>query len=149
MATDPLLSSSLGFNIMRLSNLFRRRLIHVLRPWELTPERWQVLAAVMTSDEELSQSAIANLTMKDRHAVSRMLDGMEEDGWILRSPSSSDSRAFWIRASSRAEREFPIIRKTLVQGFSTTFARMSAQERETLLRLARQLTQIFESEPEV
>lgn len=139
------LDSALGFNIDRLAILFRRQLIRSLRAYGLTPEQWQVLAAVTTSREtELSQNDIAEITLKDRHAVSRMIDRMERDGWIVREPSARDSRALCIRPTAKAGREFEQVRKALFDGFAPLTSRMASGERRELLRLVKHMISIFE-----
>lgn len=142
-----LLASALGFNVNRLATLFRRRLTRVLRPWKLTAERWQVLAAVLDArDQLLSQSDIANVTLKDRHAVSRMLDGMETGGWIARTQSPEDARVWWIKAAPKAAREFPRVREALVTGFADDFAKVPQADREQLLRLLKSMIVLFDNE---
>ncbi len=42
----PALEESLGFNLDRVAQLYRRELIRVLAIYDLTPEQWQILAAL-------------------------------------------------------------------------------------------------------
>ena len=49
------LQDSLGYNLYRVSLLFRRELIRALSEYGLTPEQWQVLVVLWSSDHPVSQ----------------------------------------------------------------------------------------------
>jgi len=143
----PTLRSALGFHVDRLAVLFRRRLVHALAAWEMTPEQWQILVSLMESSAgEISQNDIARVTAKDRHNISRTLDRMERDGWIARKPHPADTRSHSLHATAKARREFPRVRATLVADFAPVLGRMEASRRELLLSLVQELTEILEEE---
>ena len=77
------LDEQIGFNLYRLSLLFRRELLRCLDEYSLTPEQWQALVTLRGKDR-LSQSEIAAVTLQDAPTVSRMLARMERDGWVHR-----------------------------------------------------------------
>lgn len=91
--TNRSLDDSVGFNLFRAAQLYRRELIHVLDEYDLTPEQWQVLAVLSSVKERITQGEIATLIFKDKHSISRMLDRMENTGWIKRHPHQTDTRA--------------------------------------------------------
>jgi DNA-binding MarR family transcriptional regulator len=145
-ALTPTLRTALGFHVTQLAVLFRRRLIRALDGWGVTPEQWQVMISIVEGGAELSQSEIAQLTSKDRHAVSKMIDRMQRDGWIARKPSSSDARAVAIAATAKAQRELPKMRATLQVSFKPVFDRMPAARRALLLELVQELIEALEQE---
>jgi DNA-binding MarR family transcriptional regulator len=142
----PTLRTALGFHVTRLSLLLRRRLIRALADWKLTPEQWQVLVSIVELERELSQSDLAELTLRDRHAVSKMIDRMQRDGWIVRKPGRNDARAFSIEVSAKARRELPNIRSSLTASFSPVFERMPAARRARLIELVMEMIELFEEE---
>ena len=142
----PTLRSALGFHVTRLAVLFRRRLIRTLATWGVTPEQWQMLITLTERGGEMSQNDVAQLTLKDRHAVSKMTDRMQRDGWIARKPSPHDTRAVVLEASNKARRELPKMRSALLESFEPVFERMPASRRALLLELVLELSEALEQE---
>lgn len=142
----PTLRSALGFHVTRLAVLFRRRLIRALNQWGVTPEQWQVLISIVEQGVALSQNEVAQLTLKDRHAVSKMIDRMERNGWVTRKPSRSDARAFELEASAKARRELPKMRAALTKDFEPVYARMPADRRALLLELVLELSDALQQQ---
>ena len=58
----------------------------------LTPEQWIVLARLWEEDGQ-SQSALSNLTLRDRPTMSRIIDTMEKSGLVERSVDEHDARS--------------------------------------------------------
>jgi len=59
---------------------------------ELTPEQWIVLVQLWRKDGQ-SQSALSELTLRDRPTMSRILDTMEKFGLVERSVDAQDARS--------------------------------------------------------
>src|SRR5882724_3023948 len=59
---------------------------------ELTPEQWIVLAQLWQKDGQ-SQSALSELTLRDRPTMSRILDTMEKSGLVERHVDEHDGRS--------------------------------------------------------
>ena len=113
----PVLDDALGFNLYRVAQLFRTELMRVLADYGFTPEQWQVMQALWSTDESLTQSDIAHLTVRDRHTVSRMLGRMERDGWITRRTHPDDGRAYVVEATAQALAVRDEVRATLIEHF--------------------------------
>jgi len=58
----------------------------------LTPEQWIVLARLWEKDGQ-SQSALSELTLRDRPTMSRIIDTMEKSGLVERSVDEHDARS--------------------------------------------------------
>ncbi len=58
---------------------------------ELTPEQWIVLVELWRKDGQ-SQSALAELTLRDKPTMSRILDTMEKSGLVARQADEADAR---------------------------------------------------------
>jgi DNA-binding MarR family transcriptional regulator len=63
---------------------------------ELTPEQWIVLAQLWREDGQ-SQSALSELTLRDRPTMSRILDTMEKSGLVERIVDETDARSRLVR----------------------------------------------------
>jgi len=59
---------------------------------ELTPEQWVVLVQLWEKDGQ-SQSALSELTLRDKPTMSRILDTMEKSGLVARHEDPQDARA--------------------------------------------------------
>lgn len=131
----PELSDALGFNIYRVALLFRKELIHALAEYQMTPEQWQVMRALWSTDGRLNQNDIAHLTLKDKHSVSRMLGRLERDGWIVRHPDPTDARASLIAPTEQAAHLRQTIPDQLDAHFAPILEALSEDEARHLLIL--------------
>lgn len=147
MATSAIpasLGGALGFNVYRLALLFRRHLVRTLREYDLTPEQWQVLAALAEATEPLSQSELSYVTLKDRHSMSRMLVRMEESGWVKRLPDPVDERVLRVRPTPRARRDTPRVRALLEQAFEPALTALPSAQRTQLMGSLHKLITVME-----
>ena len=132
------LDESLGFNLYRVAQLYRRELIRALVDYDLTPEQWQLLATLAEGGNSITQGEIATLALKDKHSVSRMLDKMERAGWIARHPHPDDARATSVRLGRRGA-EVGAVGDLLTRHFAAIDGLLSRPERAHLLALLRTL----------
>ena len=114
-----ILDNSLGFNLDRVSNIFRLELMRALAAHEVTPEQWQVMALLWHSPQPLTQQNITQLLSKDKHNVSRMVARLEAKGWLERVPDPH-SRAVFLRSTNLADR----LRDELPQALYAHFDRL-------------------------
>jgi DNA-binding MarR family transcriptional regulator len=73
------------------------------REIEMTPERWAVLVSLW-DDDGPTQRELAARTLKDEPTVSRILDGIESRGWIVRRPDPGDGRTRRIHLTPKGKR---------------------------------------------
>jgi DNA-binding MarR family transcriptional regulator len=59
---------------------------------ELTPEQWIVLVQLWQKDGQ-TQSALSELTLRDKPTMSRIIDTMERGGLVERTLDAEDARA--------------------------------------------------------
>lgn len=136
---DPsAINRSLGFNLDRVAQLYRRELLRALAPFELTPDQWSILAALSASRGPLTQGEVAELSFKDKHSASRMLDRMEGAGWVARAPHPDDARAVLVVPGPRSP-ELGRVRRVLKQHFARINAGLAPDQQEQLLNLLGQL----------
>ena len=58
---------------------------------EITPEQWIVLVQLWNQDAQ-TQSALSELTLRDRPTMSRIIDTMEKSGLVERTVDTQDAR---------------------------------------------------------
>ena len=129
--TTNALEEALGFNLYRTALLFRREILIALEPWAMTTEQWQVLMALGRA--ECTQRELAELTLTDKHTLSRMLDKLERDGWIERDGDPDDRRAVRVRATAHARAELPGMVRAANTHFRPILASLTPQQHAQLM----------------
>lgn len=85
---------------------------------ELTPEQWIVLVQLWEKDGQ-SQSALSELTMRDRPTMSRILDTMEKSGLVKREVDAQDARTRLVKLTrhgrARQEKLVPVARQLVAR----------------------------------
>lgn len=96
-------SESLGTLIHRVAKAWREELDRRLRPLGLTRVQWQALLLIARSNAGLTQRELADLLDIGAPATVALVDRMERDGLVERTPVPGDRRrnAVRITASSR------------------------------------------------
>lgn len=133
------LNDALGFNLYRVAHLFRNELLRALADYQMTPEQWQVMQTLWASQQRLNQNDVAQLTLKDKHTVSRMLARLERDGWIVRQPDPADARAYLIEPSAQAASLRTEVPTRLYAHFIPILGALDANETQQLLVLLKKL----------
>ena len=124
--------------------LLRRHLIRTLRSYKLTPERWQVLAALWERPEGVSQSWLCSVTLNDEPSMSRLISAMIKEGWVTRKHSKSDSRAYRVQPSEKALRMKDEIIVTLHAGGKEFMKGFPLAKQEVLKKLVTEYTKVLE-----
>jgi DNA-binding MarR family transcriptional regulator len=133
------LDDALGFNLYRVALLFRRELMRALAEYDLTPEQWQIMVALWSTEESLSQNEVAELTLKDKHTISRILGRLERDGWIERRTDPHDTRYLLVRPTSWADEQRERVPEQLYRHFEPIQGALSGEEHHQLLGLLKRL----------
>jgi MarR family transcriptional regulator, lower aerobic nicotinate degradation pathway regulator len=134
-----LLEDGLGFNLYRAGLLMRRELMGALAEQDITPEQWQILAALWESKHPISQRGLGEMLLKDKPTVSRTLSRMERDGWISRAPDPRDARVTLVTLTGEGKALKRVLPKKLFAHFNTLVQDFSERELTDLLSLLRKL----------
>lgn len=126
------LDTALGFNLNRVNTLFRRELLRVLSPFNLTPEQWQVLVILWHRNEALSQNDIVASILKDKPSVSRMLLRMEKNGWIYRRSDPNDKRSTLVSLTEKGAEHEVILPAKVKEHFNDYLDGFSNEEKVQL-----------------
>lgn len=89
---DFRLADSLGYIINRTALRLKNELHKGLRPFDVTPDQWGLLAQLSEADG-ISQRELADKAGKDQPTITRILDLLEKKKLILRQPDPSNRRA--------------------------------------------------------
>jgi len=131
------LEDQIGFQLHRVALLFRRELIRCLKPYELSPEQWQILATLWRK-EGLSQKEIMNLTLQDAPSVSRMLQRMAHGGFVQLRKSEADGRTMAITLTAKGRRMETILPGLVLHHFQPVLESVSVRRRQALLAILRE-----------
>lgn len=107
--------NAIGFWIHRVYQATRNEMFRRFREHgeEVTPEQWAVLIRLWERDGR-TQSDLSDATFRDRPTMSRIVDGMEERGFVQRRIDKDDGRIRLIHLTKKGrelERELvPVVR---------------------------------------
>jgi MarR family transcriptional regulator, transcriptional regulator for hemolysin len=90
--TQPALDRSFGFLLHDIARLLRKRFEQRARPLGLTRAQWQILAHLQRH-EGITQSGLADRLELEPVTIGRLIDRMEEAGWVRRGTCPGDRRA--------------------------------------------------------
>jgi DNA-binding MarR family transcriptional regulator len=123
-----------GFLLHDIARLMRKRFDARARHSGLTRAQWQVLLT-LTRQEGVNQAALAEALDLEPITVGRLIDRMEEAGWVERRPDAADRRAHRLYITARAR---PMMAQLEIVGqnlLDEAFGGLSPGERDGLLDL--------------
>jgi DNA-binding MarR family transcriptional regulator len=134
------LDEAVGFVVYRAHQAMRQELYRRFARLGLamTPEQWAVLVRLWERDGR-SQNDLSEVTLRDKHTISRMLDGMEERGWLTRRADPNDGRGrlvFLTRAGLALEAQLVPLARELV---TDVLRGIDAADLEVTLRTLRKM----------
>lgn len=132
---QQLLGFLLGSTHRRISSGFAR----VLKPYDITPEQWSVL--LMICDREgINQKEVAAAAAKDQPTTARIVELLQKKGFIHKTMSPTDRRAFLLYATDAGK---ALIDSTLSLEQQTIAAAVRGLNPEQLESLRSMLKQIY------
>ena len=95
----------LGFVVSQSGYLLGKTLGNAIKEagYSITPREFAILNR-LHQHKQLNQSEIADLTFKDRPATTRMLDKLEELGYVQRNVNKGDRRSFHITLTPQGKK---------------------------------------------
>lgn len=87
------INDSIAYHIHRTARLLRAHLLRRIRDLGLstTPEQWFVLNKLQERNGQ-SQSELSDEIFSDRPNITRIIEGMEKQGWVTRRVDEADQR---------------------------------------------------------
>ncbi len=122
----------LGFLLNDATRLLRKRFKARATRFGLSMAQWRLLFRLMR-EEGVPQARLAELLEIEPISVSRLLDRMEEAGWIVRRPCEADRRVRMVYPTDKTRRTYAEIRGIGDELYGEAMAGMSDTERQALL----------------
>ena len=105
---------SAGFLLWKITTLWQRRLSEVLSEFGITQTQYAILASLRWFEEQkepTTQTHLVEHAKIDKMTVSKAIRKLEEDEFVLREQSPSDSRATNVRFTAQGRK---VIQKAIV-----------------------------------
>ena len=131
MTTDGI--DKLGFLIHDSARLLRKRFETRGSAYGLSAAQWRLLVRLV-KEEGVAQARLAELLEIEPISVSRLLDRMEEGGWIERRQDASDRRVRTIFPTDKSRDAFAAIKGVAGEVYDLALAGLTAEERQTLVK---------------
>lgn len=131
-AARSTLERSLGFLFADISRLARTEFDRRVRDLGLTRAQWLFLY-YLARQPGCTQSELADLLQMEKISVSRQAARLEKAGWIKRTDSAADARAYHLKLTLRAERIIIRLDERADQLRNDYLAGISALRRRNLL----------------
>lgn len=131
---------NLGRYIGRIHNLFSNKLNQLLRESEagITVDQFRLLTHLWKEDG-ISQQQLAQQVRRDRASVTRMVDILEEQGFISRAEDKEDRRINLIFLTKKGKQLQPIASKAAQEALSISQNGFSKSERLALTELLKRM----------
>lgn len=136
MHTQPEAELSFGFLLGDVSRLLRRDFELRVQQLGLTLTQWRAIAH-LSREEGMNQAALADRLEVTPITLTRLIDRMEEAGWVERHPDPGDRRAVCLHLTKAVQ---PLLEEMQAQAHATHVAAFTGiskkDERQMLKRLS-------------
>lgn len=129
MSYDP--DRSFGFLLHDIARLMRKRFDQRARALGLSRSQWQVLVH-LSRHEGINQSGLAEILEIENITLGRLIDRLEERGWVERRTDSNDRRARLLYTTEKVAPVMERMRKLAEETRNEALAGLSAAERDAL-----------------
>ncbi len=122
----------LGFLIHDAARMMRKRFEMLGSSYGLSAAQWRLLVRVV-KDEGVAQARLAELLEIEPISVSRLVDRMEEGGWVERRPDAADRRVRMIFPTDKSRQAFGAIKGVAGEVFEQALAGLDREQRQGVL----------------
>jgi len=130
MAYDP--ERSFGFLLHDIARLLRKKFDQRARGLGLSRAQWQVLVH-LSRHEGINQSGLADILEIENITLGRLIDRMEEAGWVERRPDPDDRRARLLYTTPKVAPVMERMRELAEATRNEALAGLSAPQRDALV----------------
>ncbi|MGD9824504.1 MarR family winged helix-turn-helix transcriptional regulator [Desulfobacter sp.] len=101
---NKIIDLSIGYLVGRLSRAIIKRLSKKFQDAgiDVSYEQWSILVHLYRQDGQ-TQQALARTAVKDKAAVTRLLNGLEKKNIVLRIPDRNDKRSNFVYLTNKAK----------------------------------------------
>lgn len=123
----------LGFLIHDSARLLRKRFEVKGAAYGLSAAQWRLMVRLV-KEEGVAQARLAELLEIEPISVSRLLDRMEESGWVERRQDANDRRVRMIFPTDKSRDAFAAIKSVAGEVYDLALAGLDADEKRTLIK---------------
>nr|WP_320016286.1 MarR family transcriptional regulator [uncultured Desulfobacter sp.] len=101
---SKIIDQSIGYLVGRLSRAIIKRLSKKFQDAgiDVSYEQWSILVHLYRQDGQ-TQQALAQIAVKDKAAITRLLNGLEKKNIVLRIPDRNDKRSNLVYLTNKAK----------------------------------------------
>ncbi len=125
------MKNSLGILLHDATRLLRKRFEARGSEHGLSSAQWRMLV-LLVKEEGSSQARLAEFLEIEPISVSRLIDRMEDGGWVERRQSATDRRVRMVFATDKARKAFDKVKSLAAEVYEEALAGLSADERDAL-----------------
>lgn len=114
------------------SRLLRRRFELRAHGFGLSSAQWRLLVNLYIEGNSATQARLAELLEVEPISVSRLIDRMEQAGWVRRQPDAMDRRVRLVVPTQHAEETFAAIKAMALDVYEEALAGLSQTQRTEL-----------------
>ncbi|MBL8532266.1 MAG: MarR family transcriptional regulator [Betaproteobacteria bacterium] len=126
------LSRNFGFILNDVARLMRTTFDRRVRSLGLTRSQWWVLNHLFRNDG-ITQSELADILEIEKPTLGRLIDRLEQKGWIRREADSADRRAKRIFLTEEVEPAMKAMRAAAAELRRDALAGLPAEQREAFV----------------
>lgn len=130
----PNIENSIGFLLHNASRAIKRRFEMRGAEVGLTSAQWRVLVQLLINGP-LPQARLAEALEIEPISVSRIVDRMEQGGWVSRAPDANDRRIRIITPSGKAQAVFEDARMMADSIYAQALKGLPLETQETLVAI--------------
>lgn len=139
MDTDHSFAHDLGFLLSRASGVVARSASEALAPLGLRVRSYSVLAFAAEQDPGAPQRSLAQTMALDPSQVVALVDELEQQGFVTRTPDPGDRRNKLVTATADGHRVLRRARRVVRRAEDEHFAELPQQQVEELRHVLRQV----------
>jgi len=123
---------SLGFIIHDVARLMRLAFDRRVRDVGLTRAQWMVLGYLLREDGQTQTELAGNIDM-EKAPTGRLIDRLEQSGWVVRRPDPVDKRANRVYKTNKVDPLISMIQDTTVELYETALRELSISAQQRLI----------------
>lgn len=144
---DATARSHLAPLVGQVSRLWRRTLDRRLQPFGLSQASWRPLLFLARTTQPMYQKDLARALLVDSSSVVRVLDALQENGYIERREGQIDRRAKRILLTRQGRAVVTQLEQVATQVREEALGDVSAKDLATTLRVMEKIRTTLESTP--
>jgi len=125
------IQDTIGFNLFVAHIRLKAGLARAMRPFGITPEQFAILS-LLWEHNELQQREIADLLVKDRPNITRILERMQKKQLIKRKTDSVDRRAIRVHLTQTGKKIYPELEQIAIEFRTKAYRGLSKADQQQL-----------------